>query len=132
MKKLFTNCDVRTTKFELDGDEFDFYDALIRYVENQSIKAASAENVQANILSFQMAMLQPTRSSTSSARCCRRTHIREDVPRDVRQAPRRHGHLRSHREGHRPGALQAHHGIDARRLRTEEHAAANWYRPTRA
>ena len=58
VKKLFTNRDVRTTKFELDGDEFDFYDALTRYVEDQSIKAAAAENVQANILSFQMAMLQ--------------------------------------------------------------------------
>lgn len=58
VKKLFTNREVRTTKFELDGDEFDFYDALTRYVEDQSIKAAAAENVQANILSFQMAMLQ--------------------------------------------------------------------------
>jgi superfamily II DNA or RNA helicase len=58
VKKLFTNRDVRTTKFDLDGDEFDFYDALTRYVEDQSIKAAAAENVQANILSFQMAMLQ--------------------------------------------------------------------------
>lgn len=58
VKKLFTNRDVRTTKFELDGDEFDFYDALTRYVEDQSIKAAAAENVQANILGFQMAMLQ--------------------------------------------------------------------------
>jgi superfamily II DNA or RNA helicase len=58
VKKLFTNRDVRTTRFELDGDEFDFYDALTRYVEDQSIKAAAAESVQANILSFQMAMLQ--------------------------------------------------------------------------
>jgi hypothetical protein len=58
VKKLFTNRDVRTTKFELDGEEFDFYDALTRYVEDQSIKAAAAENVQANILGFQMAMLQ--------------------------------------------------------------------------
>jgi superfamily II DNA or RNA helicase len=58
VKKLFTNRDVRTTKFELDGDEFDFYDSLTRYVEDQSIMAAAAENVQANILSFQMAMLQ--------------------------------------------------------------------------
>src|SRR6185437_1143688 len=58
VKKLFTNRDVRTTRFELDGDEFDFYDALTRYVEDQSIKAAAAENVQASILSFQMAMLQ--------------------------------------------------------------------------
>ncbi len=58
VKKLFTNRDVRTTKFDLDGDEFDFYDALTRYVEDMSIKAAAAENVQANVLAFQMAMLQ--------------------------------------------------------------------------
>ena len=45
-------------KFDLDGEEFDFYDDLTRYVEDQSIKAAAAENVQANILGFQMAMLQ--------------------------------------------------------------------------
>lgn len=58
VKKLFTNRDVRTTKFELDGDEFDFYDALTRYVEDMSIQAAAAGNVQANVLAFQMAMLQ--------------------------------------------------------------------------
>jgi superfamily II DNA or RNA helicase len=58
VKKLFTNREVRTTKFELDGDEFDFYDALTRYVEDMSIKAAAAANVQANVLAFQMAMLQ--------------------------------------------------------------------------
>jgi hypothetical protein len=58
VRKLFTNRDVRTAKFELDGEEFDFYDALTRYVEDQSILAASSDNVQANILSFQMAMLQ--------------------------------------------------------------------------
>jgi hypothetical protein len=37
-KKLFTKRDVRTASFELDGDEYDFYDALTRYVEDQSIK----------------------------------------------------------------------------------------------
>lgn len=71
VKKLFTNRDVRTTKFELDGDEFDFYDALTRYVEDQSIKAAAAENVQSNILSFQMAMLQ--RRFASSVYAVRRS-----------------------------------------------------------
>ena len=40
VKKLFTKREVRTTSFELDGDEFDFYDALTRYVEDQSIKAS--------------------------------------------------------------------------------------------
>ena len=40
VKKLFTKREVRTAAFELDGDEFDFYDALTRYVEDQSIKAS--------------------------------------------------------------------------------------------
>jgi superfamily II DNA or RNA helicase len=62
--KLFTKRDVRTARFELDGDEFDFYDGLTRYVEDQSIKAAAAGNVQANVLSFQMAMLQRRMASS--------------------------------------------------------------------
>jgi superfamily II DNA or RNA helicase len=62
--KLFTKRDVRTARFELDGDEFDFYDSLTRYVEDQSIKAAAAGNSQANVLSFQMAMLQRRMASS--------------------------------------------------------------------
>ncbi|MBM0106504.1 DUF3883 domain-containing protein [Steroidobacter sp. S1-65] len=58
VKKLFTEREVRTARFELDGEEFDFYDGLTRYVEDQSILAAASDNVQANVLSFQMAMLQ--------------------------------------------------------------------------
>jgi len=55
---LFTNREVRTAKFELDGEEYDFYDALTRYVEDQSIKAASSDSPQARALGFTMAMLQ--------------------------------------------------------------------------
>ena len=39
--KLFTKREVQTAAFELDGEEFDFYDALTRYVEDQSIRAAA-------------------------------------------------------------------------------------------
>jgi superfamily II DNA or RNA helicase len=89
VKKLFTNRDVRTTRFELDGDEFDFYDALTRYVEDQSIKAAAAENVQANILSFQMAMLQ--RRFASSIYAVRRSLERmRDKRRKIIEDPERH------------------------------------------
>ena len=89
VKKLFTNRDVRTTKFELDGDEFDFYDALTRYVEDQSIKAAAAENVQANILSFQMAMLQ--RRFASSIYAVRRSLERmRDKRRKILEDPERY------------------------------------------
>jgi superfamily II DNA or RNA helicase len=89
VKKLFTNRDVRTTKFELDGDEFDFYDALTHFVEDQSIKAAAAENVQANILSFQMAMLQ--RRFASSIYAVRRSLERmRDKRRKILEDPERY------------------------------------------
>ena len=42
IKKLFTNRDVRTASFQIDSDEWDLYDALTRYVEDQSIKAQAA------------------------------------------------------------------------------------------
>jgi superfamily II DNA or RNA helicase len=58
VRKLFTKREVRTAKFDLDGDEFDFYDALTRYVEDQSIKAAANESPQARAMGFTMAMLQ--------------------------------------------------------------------------
>jgi len=64
VKKLFTNREVRTARFELDGDEYDFYDALTRYVEDQSIKAAAAESTQGQALGFAMAMLQRRFSSS--------------------------------------------------------------------
>ncbi|MCG8418455.1 MAG: SNF2-related protein [Proteobacteria bacterium] len=71
VKKLFTNRDVSTAKFELDGDEFDFYDALTRYVEDQSIRAAASDSPQANITRFMMAMLQ--RRMASSVYAVRRS-----------------------------------------------------------
>src|SRR6185369_9312768 len=41
VKALFTKRIVRTTEFQITLDELDFYDALTRFVEDQSIKAAS-------------------------------------------------------------------------------------------
>jgi superfamily II DNA or RNA helicase len=58
VKKLFTKREVRTASFELDGDEYDFYDALTRYVEDQSIKASEDSSARGRALSFTMAMLQ--------------------------------------------------------------------------
>ena len=58
VKKLFTNRTVSTASFDLDGDEYDFYDALTRYVEDQSIKAAQEDSPRARALTFTMAMLQ--------------------------------------------------------------------------
>lgn len=71
VKKLFTNRDVRTARFELDGDEFDFYDALTVYVEDRSIHAAASDSPQANITRFMMAMLQ--RRMASSVYAVRRS-----------------------------------------------------------
>jgi hypothetical protein len=62
---------VRTASFELDGDEYDFYDALTRYVEDQSIKAAEDESARGRALSFTMAMLQ--RRFASSVYAVRRS-----------------------------------------------------------
>ncbi|WP_315701869.1 MULTISPECIES: SNF2-related protein [unclassified Bradyrhizobium] len=71
VKKLFTKREVRTASFELDGGEYDFYDALTRYVEDQSIKAAEDDSARGRALSFTMAMLQ--RRFASSVYAVRRS-----------------------------------------------------------
>ncbi len=58
VKKLFTDRVVQTASFDLDGEEYDFYDALTRYVEDQSIKAAQEDSPRSRALTFTMAMLQ--------------------------------------------------------------------------
>lgn len=58
VRKLFTEREVHTASFELDGDEYDFYDALTRYVEDQSIKASEDDSARGRALSFTMALLQ--------------------------------------------------------------------------
>ena len=80
VKKLFTKREVRTASFELDGDEYDFYDALTRYVEDQSIKASEDDSARGRALSFTMAMLQ--RRFASSVYAVRRSFERM---RDKRQ-----------------------------------------------
>ncbi len=58
VKKIFTNREVYTADFKIDDDEWDFYDALTRYVEDQSIKAAEDDSARGRALGFTMAMLQ--------------------------------------------------------------------------
>ncbi len=70
-KKLFTKRDVRTASFELDGDEGDFYAALTRYVEDQSIKASEDDSARGRALTFTMALLQ--RRFASSVYAVRRS-----------------------------------------------------------
>src|SRR5437660_84400 len=71
VKKLFTKREVRTASFELDGDEYDFYDALTRYVEDQSIKASEDDSARGRALTFTMALLQ--RRFASSVYAVRRS-----------------------------------------------------------
>jgi superfamily II DNA or RNA helicase len=71
VKALFTKRIVQTTPFEISNDEFDLYDELTRYVENQSIKAAQEDSARARAVGFTMAMLQ--RRFASSIYAVRRT-----------------------------------------------------------
>lgn len=58
VRKLFTNREVHTVRFNLDGDEFDFYENLTNYVQEQSIRAAADASVRGRALGFTMAMYQ--------------------------------------------------------------------------
>src|SRR5271157_1551332 len=58
VKTLFTKRIVKTSEFAISLDELDFYDALTRFVEDQSIKAASEDSARGRALAFTMAMLQ--------------------------------------------------------------------------
>jgi superfamily II DNA or RNA helicase len=71
VRKIFTNRQVQTVEFQIDADEWDFYDALTRYVEDQSIKAAADNSARGRALGFTMAMLQ--RRFASSVYAARRT-----------------------------------------------------------
>ncbi len=57
-KAIFTQRNVQTSEFQITDDEWDFYDALTRFVENQSIKAAADDSARGRALGFTMAMLQ--------------------------------------------------------------------------
>src|SRR6202048_441716 len=70
VKALFTKRMVNTTEFQITLQELDFYDALTRFVEDQSIKAASENSARGRALGFTMAMLQRRfASSIYAVRC---------------------------------------------------------------
>ncbi len=71
VKQLFTRRNVQTVPFQISDDELDLYDRLTRYVEDQSIRAASQEGSRARAVGFTMAMLQ--RRFASSIYAVRRT-----------------------------------------------------------
>ena len=59
VKQLFTKRNVKTAPFKLNADEYEFYDDLTRYVEDQSIKASEdTDSRRGRALRFIMAMLQ--------------------------------------------------------------------------
>ena len=58
VKNLFTKRHVQTTEFQIDNEEWDLYDGLTRYVEDQSIKASQDDSARGRALGFTMAMLQ--------------------------------------------------------------------------
>lgn len=62
--RLFTKREVKTAEFDLDGDELAFYEDLTRYVEDQSIRAATNNDVRGRAIGFTMAMLQRRMAST--------------------------------------------------------------------
>jgi len=80
VKTLFTKRNVQTTEFQISEEEWDFYDALTRYVEDQSIKAASEDSARGRALGFTMAMLQ--RRFASSMYAVRRSLQRMKEKRD--------------------------------------------------
>src|ERR1700719_2544978 len=87
VKKLFTKREVRTASFELDGDEYDVYDALTPYVEDQSIKASEDDSARGRALTFTMAMLQ--RRFASSVYAVRRSLERmRDKRKKILEDPR--------------------------------------------
>lgn len=71
VRKLFTKRIVQTVPFMIDCEEGDFYDALTRYVEDQSIKAQAADATTGRAIGFTMAMLQ--RRFASSIYAARRS-----------------------------------------------------------
>ena len=86
VKALFTKRFVRTAEFQVDADEWDFYNALTRYVEDQSVKAAADDSARGRALGFTMAMLQ--RRFASSVYAVRRSLERmRDKRRKILQNP---------------------------------------------
>ena len=80
VKSLFTKRVVNTIPFQINDDELDFYDALTRYVEDQSIKASLDNSARGRALGFTMAMLQ--RRFASSIYAVRRSLERMKIRRE--------------------------------------------------
>jgi superfamily II DNA or RNA helicase len=71
VKKIFTKRNIRTVEFQIDKEEWQFYEDLTDYVERQSIMAAQDNTARGRALGFTMAMLQ--RRFASSVYAVRRS-----------------------------------------------------------
>jgi len=85
IKSLFTKRKVMTIGFNIEADEWEFYNELTRYVEEQSIRAAADNTARGRAVGFTMAMLQ--RRFASSLYAVRRSlermrDRREEILRD--------------------------------------------------
>ncbi|OUJ69895.1 helicase-related protein [Hymenobacter crusticola] len=93
VKSLFTKREVKTIGFQIDGAEWDFYQGLTRYVEEQSSLAAADDNhARGRAVGFTMAMLQ--RRFASSLYAVRRSlermrERREEILKDPEAYRRR-------------------------------------------
>jgi superfamily II DNA or RNA helicase len=80
IKSLFTKRIVQTIEFKIEDDEWEFYNHLTRYVEDQSIRAAADNSARARAVGFTMAMLQ--RRFASSLYAVRRSLERMKIKRE--------------------------------------------------
>lgn len=85
VKSLFTKRTVQTIGFRIEDEEWDFYHELTKYVEDQSIRAATDNSARGRAVGFTMAMLQ--RRFASSLYAVRRSlermkARREEILRD--------------------------------------------------
>ena len=91
------------SEFKINLDELDFYDALTRFVEDQSIKAAAEDSARGRALGFTMAMLQRRFASSMYA-----------VRRSLERMKEKREKILADPEGYRQDADQQ---TSARRLR---------------
>jgi superfamily II DNA or RNA helicase len=80
VKSLFTQRIVQTIGFQIEDEEWDFYNELTKYVEEQSIRASADNSARARAVGFTMAMLQ--RRFASSLYAVRRSMERMKARRE--------------------------------------------------
>ncbi|MCI0515443.1 SNF2-related protein, partial [candidate division KSB1 bacterium] len=80
VKSLFTKRKVQTIGFRIEDEEWDFYNELTKYVEDQSIRAAADNSARGRAVGFTMAMLQ--RRFASSLYAVRRSLERMQARRE--------------------------------------------------